>query len=72
MALTKYESYSDDEFLSMVEDKRQHNVIIDELCNRLETKNPPSSQSQIDCPICDASLMVAYDSDNDSFSLEVK
>lgn len=67
-------SLTNSELLRVVADKRVHSPVIDELCKRLEqaTANDDLADAKHDaeCPVCAATLHVAYDADNNAFTAE--
>ncbi len=75
MAHTKFSNYSDDELLSLVDEKRSQSPLIDELCTRLEKLNGThisvDANHRVECPVCEASLSVNYDEGNNMFEVEV-
>ncbi|OHD22914.1 MAG: hypothetical protein A2Y38_19810 [Spirochaetes bacterium GWB1_59_5] len=76
MTHTKYSNLTDDEFLGQVDDARSKSPIIDELATRLEKANrqrvPEDSDTRVDCPVCEASLVVSYDETTNRFKAETE
>lgn len=52
MYVTKYSSYSTQELLTIVSEKRYHSPLIEELCQRLE-------RFSTTCPVCEADIEAA-------------
>lgn len=73
MVHTKFSNYTDSELLSLVDDKRQHSELINELCERLEkrsaTQVKEDDNHRVTCPVCEAALEAGYDEGNDIFTL---
>lgn len=70
--ITKYGNLSDDELLRYVADARQYSPIIEELCQRIENEgDPEGQQGEVDCPVCEA-LLIVNDTGTGSFDLEAK
>lgn len=76
MAHTRYSHLSLKELLNIVDSKRQHSPIIDELCNRIENFKEQDTETEGDliqlkntieetthtanCPVCDAQLKMKF------------
>ena len=56
--MSRYRTLSDEELLSEFDSKRQHSDVIDELCERLERSTKEISDQEIDCPICNATILL--------------
>ena len=72
--MSKYRIYSNQELLTLIDDKRYQSPIIDELCMRLEKNNfnddlyDPSETCEsvlesITCPICEAKITLETNTD---------
>ena len=76
MAHTKFANYTVDELLRLVDDKRQHSPLIDELCTRLEAgaavQVDENSNHRVECPVCEAALEADYDAGNSIFTLQIE
>ena len=73
MSQTKYNHFSNTELISLFEEKAQSSEIIMELCKRLETnenKMPTNTNCDVECPVCEAKLIVDYDENNLMFELK--
>lgn len=72
MVHTKFSDYTDSELLSLVDDKRQHSELINELCERLEKRSATQVKEDADhrvtCPVCEATLEAGYDEGNYIFT----
>lgn len=65
--LTKYQGLSDAELLQGLEENRAHSDVIEELCLRIELREPKfvSGSYRVECPVCEAELEVLPDEIND-------
>ena len=72
--MSKYRTYTNQELLTLIDDKRYQSPIIDELCTRLEKNNfnddlynpgetCESVLESITCPICEAKITLETDPD---------
>lgn len=70
---TKFENLNDKELLNHLESIRYHSPIIAELCKRLEEsmKEPDPLRDRVDCPVCQANLIVDVDESIDSYQLKI-
>lgn len=74
MRHTKYSNLTDEEFLSKIDNARQHSPIIDELAGRLEKLDRTNNETntRVECPVCEAKLEAGLDEDNNIFTLELQ
>ncbi len=72
--MSKYRTYTNQELLTLIDDKRHQSPIINELCLRLEKNNfnddlynpgetCESVLESITCPICEAKITLETDPD---------
>lgn len=74
MIATKYSNLTDEEFLNAIDGRKGASPIIDELIRRWQLRPHVSSNGdrRAECPVCEASLVVAYDEGNQLFQLELQ
>lgn len=76
MVHTKFSNYTDSELLSLVDDKRQHSELINELCERLEKRSgaqvKEDANRRVTCPVCEAALEADYDEGNGMFEIRLE
>ena len=67
--MSKYRTYTNQELLTLIDDKRHQSPLINELCLRLEKNNfnedtffPQSTPSDpvenVSCPVCEAQITI--------------
>lgn len=69
---TPYSNLTTKELISLLQIKRGHSPIIEELCSRLEAKDFTPTNNYSECPVCDAKLYVDFDTPNDKFIVETR
>lgn len=73
--ITKYHNTDLDALISLAESKGANSPLIVELARRLDEqskqKHDMESNTHVECPCCEAPLMVGYDDHNGIYSLEV-
>jgi len=76
MAHTKFANYTLNELLNLIDDKRPHSPLIDELCTRLEAAEKvlvsEDASPRVQCPVCEANLEAGYDAGNSIFTLQIE
>lgn len=76
MAHTKFANYTLNELLNLIDDKRPHSPLIDELCTRLEAAEKvqvsEDASPRVECPVCEARLEAGYDAGNSIFTLQIE
>lgn len=76
---TKYSHLKHDEFLNIIEDKRKHSPIIEELATRLNnfirnlevTDFIIIDSSEATCPVCEAKIFVLADEQEQQYTLSL-
>lgn len=72
--MSKYRHLTDAEFLSLISESRSHSPVIESLCLRLEeaisTKEQPPASDKAECPVCEATLQVDFDTENEIYNLK--
>lgn len=72
--MSKYRTYTNQELISLIDHKRHHSPIINELCLRLEKNNfnkdtffpqsvPSNPVENVTCPICEAKITLETNKD---------
>lgn len=69
--ITKYRGLSNEEFLNEIASIKEYSPIISELVSRLENMVEPILNPNIECPCCEANLLIDPDSINEVYDVRL-